>query len=142
VKLENRYPSSPTPTVVYRAFWQAVAFPEPVAPGASSTPLATIAASANTAYVLLAPGWETGRATPPTALVVTQSRTGFGVHLNETLTIPVDDTTFEGNCAAGSFLTQGEANFIVQRVFQAQFAGLKYDPASCTTAPAGDGGSG
>jgi hypothetical protein len=134
VVLDNRYPPSASDAqVVYRAVWQAVTFVNPVAPGASSDPESTIAASANTAYVLLAPGFVDGGAAPA-SFVVLQSRGGFDVHLNQTLHIPVDDDTFAGRCAAGSMLTQDEADFIAGRVFAAQLAGRHYDAATCTTA--------
>ena len=137
VILENAYPPSTTNAlVVYGAFWQAVSFSTPLPPGSSSDPQDTVPASANTAYVVLAPGWDPsadGGATAPTALIVLQSRTGFAVHLDNTLRIPVDDETFAGNCAAGSALTQEQADFITQRVFPNDFSGLSYDAATCTT---------
>jgi hypothetical protein len=133
VVLDNRYPpSTDKALVVYRARWQAVSFTTPVAPGASSGPQSTVAASANTAYVLLVPGWD-GGASAPTSFIVLQSRSGFAVHLDETLHIPVDDTTFAGNCAAASVLAPADADFITARVFDAELAGRRYDPASCTT---------
>jgi len=49
------------------------------------------------------------------------------------LHIPVDDATFSGNCAAGSVLTQTQADFITRRVFATDFAGRHYDAATCTT---------
>ena len=55
------------------------------------------------------------------------------MHLNNTLHIPVDDTTFVENCSAGSSLTQNQADFITQRVFASDFAGLNYDAQTCTT---------
>jgi hypothetical protein len=134
VVLNNHYPPSTTsPLVVFAAVWQAVTFSQPLPPGAASDPQSTVSASANTAYVLLAPGWDRNGATTPTSLIALQSRQGFSVHLNQTLRIPVDDTTFAGNCAAGSHLSQGQADFITQRVFASDFASLAYDAATCTT---------
>ncbi len=134
VVLDNQYPPSMTrPLVVYHAFWQAVPFQTPVPPGSSSDPQSTVAASANTAYAVLAPGWDPTTTTPPMSFVVMQSRDGFAVHLNETLHIPVNDTTFAGNCTAGSSLSQDQADFITRRVFLMDFAGLEYDAAHCTT---------
>lgn len=121
------------PLVVYEASWQAVSFPSPVAPGASSGPQPTLAASDNTAYVVLAPGWNPSGSAPPATFVVLQSRAGYGVHLNQTLHIPVDDATFAGDCAAGDPLTQAQADFITQLVFPCTFAALHYDAATCTT---------
>lgn len=134
VVLDNHYPSATTnPLVVFHAFWQAVAFTTPILPGSSSGPQTTVAASPNTAYVVLAPGWDPTSSAPPPSLIVLQSRSGFEVHLDNTLHIPVDDTTFVGNCAARAFLTQDQADFITQRVFAGDFAGLSYDAATCTT---------
>jgi hypothetical protein len=134
VVLDNNYPPSATNAlVVYRAFWQAVPFKMPVVPGASSDPQKTVAASANTAYVVLAPGLDPQSATAPTSFIFLQSRSGFEVHLNQTLHIPVDDASFVGNCAAGSALSQDQADFITQRVFANDLPGLSYDAATCTT---------
>ena len=132
VAIENRYPTSGY-LVVYQAFWQAVRFTAPVAPGASSDPQNTVPASDNAAYALLAPGWEPGSATPPTSFVVLQSKSGFAVDLDSSLAIPIDDTTFAGDCGAGSHLDQAQADFITMRVFESVFAGLAYDAATCTT---------
>lgn len=110
--------------MVYRAFWQAVAFDTPIAPGGSSEAEDTVAASANPAYVLLA---------GQSSLIVLQSRAGFGVHTNQTLHIGVDDDHFAGNCAVGSTLSQDEADFIVTRVFPDVFGPLHYDAATCMT---------
>jgi hypothetical protein len=94
----------------------------------------------NTAYVLLAPGWASqSSADTPTAFIVLMSRNGFTVHLGDTLHIPVGDTTFAGNCAAGSVLSADQADFITQRVFAHDFATLRYDAATCTTTSLGDG---
>jgi hypothetical protein len=139
VIVDNDYPVSATPAlVVYRAFWQAVELRAPIAPGSSSDAETTVAASPNTAYAVLAPGLDpTAGAPAPTSFVVLQSRQGFAVHWNSTLHIPVDDTTFAGNCAAGSVLSQEQADFITERVFACDFAGLHYDAATCTATGAG-----
>ena len=135
VVLDNAYAPS-TANVVYRAFWQAVPFTTPLAPGASSDPQSTVAASPNVAYALLAPGWDPSSGAAPASFVVLESRLGFEVHLNETLHIPVDDSRFAGNCAAGSALSQAEADFVTQRVFADSFAGLVYDAPTCATTSA------
>jgi hypothetical protein len=122
VVLDNDYSPS-SGMVIVKAFWQAVAFPG-VDPGASSDKLQTVSASPNTAWVL---------ASPPSGVpLLLQSRDGFGVHLDETLHIPVDDDHFAGNCAAGSTLSQLDADFMTSRVFAADFAGLAYDAPTCT----------
>jgi hypothetical protein len=136
VILENGYPSSATqPLVVYQAYWQAVAFTDPLEPGASSAPQTTEPTSAGTAYVVLAPGWDPELSATPTSFVVMQSSSDLSVSANYTLRIPVNDTTFAGNCAAGSFLTQAQADFITQRVFPCAFASFTYDAATCTVIP-------
>ena len=141
VVVDNRYaPSATSPLVVYRAFWQAVSFPSAVPPAASSEPQNTVPASENTAYVVLAPGWDPEGSALPASLIVMQSRAGFEAHLDDTLRIPVDDTTFAGHCAAGSFLSQAQADFITQLVFPDDFASFRYDAASCTVTPRGDAG--
>jgi hypothetical protein len=148
VVVDNAYPpSSARALVVYQAFWQAVAFPNAIPPGSSSGQQPTVPASDNTAYAVLAPGWDPASSTPPTEFVVVQSWGGFDVHLNDTVHIPVDDTTFTGNCAAGSTLTQDQADFITRLVFPGVFAAtdarpaLHYDAATCTTTPVADSGT-
>jgi hypothetical protein len=123
VVVENR-----SGAVIQRARWHAVELTEPIAPGAASAPRDTVPASETPAYAL--------RGEDPAALVVLRSRAGFAVGLNQTLTIVVDDTTFAGDCAAGSPLEQREADFITERVFASVFAGLRYDAATCTTVEA------
>lgn len=142
VVLDNHYPPSATHAlVIYQAYWQAVSFANPVPPGGSSDPQSTVPASGNTAYVVLAPAWDPTSLSPPTSFVVMQSRGQFDVHYNDSLHIPVDDATFVGNCAAGSVLTQEQADFITQRIFPSVFAAVAYDAATCTTTPIGDAGA-
>lgn len=134
VVFENHYPpKAATPAVVYDASWEAVSLQAPLPPGASSDPQFSVVASPNTAYVVLAPGWDQASSSPPPSLVVMQSRGGFEVQLGDTLHIPIDDTTFAGDCAAGSALTQAQADFLTQRVFSGHFMGLGYHAATCTT---------
>jgi len=142
VVVDNNYPPYATvPLVVYQAYWQAVAFTTPVPAGSSSAAQSTVAASDNTAWVVLAPGWDPSSASPPTSFFVMQSRAGFALHLGDTLHIPVDDADFAGNCATGSALTQSQADFITQLVFPSLFQGLQYDAATCTTTQVGDAGA-
>jgi hypothetical protein len=142
VVLDNDYPQA-SALVVYQAFWQAIPFSTPVPPGSTSDPQGTIPASENTAYVVLAPGWDPAATPKPTAFVVLESQQGFGLHIGDTLHIPVSDAAFVGNCAAGSHLSQQEADFITQIVFASTFAGLRYDATTCKTtrAPTGDAGA-
>jgi len=140
VVLENDYPAG-SGLVIYQAFWQAVSFQTPIAPGSSSDPQNTVPASANTAYVVLAPGWDPSSNTTPTTFIVLQSREGYGVHVSHTVDIPVSDATFAGDCAAGSFLTQSQADFVTERVFSGIFDRFKYDAATCTTTSIGEAGA-
>lgn len=142
VVLENRYAPS-TSLVVYDAFWLNVSFQgKPLPPGASTDPQDTIPASAdNTVYVVLAPGWDPAGTTAPTTLVVVQSKSGFAIALGDTLRIPIDDAGFDGNCDAGSHLTQDQAEFLTQIVFASDFAGLRYDASTCATTSTGDAGA-
>jgi hypothetical protein len=141
VILYNGYSSSaPAPLVVYAAYWENIAFPTPVDPGASSPPQVAEPTSGDTAYVVLAPGWDPELSATPSSLVVMQSRNPIAVDFNDTLTITVDDADFIGNCASGSPLPQDEADFITQRVFPGDFASMRYDAATCTLTPTVDGG--
>ncbi len=145
VILANGYPASAkAPLVVYRAAWENIApgaaasFPTPIDPGSQSTPQVAEPTSGDTAYVVVAPGWDPELSATPASLVVLQSRVPIAATFNDTLTITVDDTTFAGNCAVGSVLGQDQADFITQRVFPCDFASLHYDAATCTLTPAGD----
>lgn len=138
VVFDNDYPAS-TGLVVYRAQWQAVIDDAGIEPGEASDPQESIGASENTAYVVLAPGWDPASHTAPSSIIVLQSRQGYAVHLNNTLHIPIDDTTFTGNCAAGSTLpSQTQADFITQFVFPGDFTYLRYDFATCRATLIGD----
>jgi hypothetical protein len=139
VILNNEYPAQ-SGLVVYQAYWQAVLFSSPVPPGTASEAQPTVAASENTAYVVVAPGWNPSSSTPPSSFILLQSQGGFSVNLGSTLTIPVADSTFSGNCASGSVLSQSQANFITQLVFPRLFEGLTYDAATCATGQVGDAG--
>jgi hypothetical protein len=142
VVIENDYAASASlPPLVYEAYWLNVAFQTPISPGTSSAPEDAIPTSGNTAYVLLAPGWDPTSTSAPTSLIAMQSRADFGVALGDTLQIPVNDTTFEGNCAAGSHLTQQQADFLTELVFASAFVGVHYDASTCTTTPNGDAGA-
>jgi hypothetical protein len=145
VNLFDDYPATAkAPYVIYAGLWGGVTFPGPMSPGSSSGPQPTVPSSPNTAYVIVAPGWEGGAGcdagTPPSLLVL-QSRTGYGVSLSSTVDIHVDDATFAGNCAAGSHLTQSQADFITRLVFPCVFAGLSYDAETCTVHRAVDAGT-
>jgi hypothetical protein len=136
VVLANGYPTAATaPLVVYRAVWENVAFPTPVEPGSSTSPQPSETTSGVTAYVVLAPGWDPELSATPASLVVLQSRVPISETFDDLLTITVDDTTFAGNCVAGSPLPQAQADFITQVVFPCDFAAYHYDAATCTLTP-------
>jgi hypothetical protein len=142
VDFANGYPTSaPTPLVLYRGYWENVLLTTPVMPGESSGPQPTVPTSDSSAYAVLAPGWDPDASARPATLVALESRAPFAVHLDDTVHIPVDDTTFAGNCAAGSPLTQAQADFITQIVFPDAFAGYRYDAVTCTATPIGDAGT-
>jgi hypothetical protein len=140
VVLENDYSPS-SGLIVYAAAWQAVSFPSPLPPGTSSDPQSTVPASANTAYVVLAPGWDPTSTATPTSLLLLESKVGYGVDLGDTLSIPLGDSTFAGNCASGSPLSQAEADFILQQEFPSVGAAAQYEAATCTTTSRGDAGA-
>ncbi len=137
VTFEDDYPA-PSGLVVWRAEWQSVWFDQALLPGQAADPQPALPASPNSAYVVLAPGWDPQSSAPPTSFVVLLSQNGFDQHLNDALHIPVDDAHFFGNCAAGSHLSQEQADFITQQIFRADFVGLHYDAATCTTTTVGD----
>ncbi len=116
VVLENRYPASATNgAVVYQAFWQAISFQTPIAPGSRRARRAPLLHRAT--WPTSFPPWvgpDQCQATD--ALIVLQSRGGFSVSFNQTLHIPVDDATFAGICAAGRVLSQAEGNFLTDIV--------------------------
>ncbi len=137
VTFDNDYPQA-SGDVVWRAQWQSVWFDQAILPGQSADPQPALPASPNSAYVVLAPGWDPEGSAPPTSFVVLLSINGFDQHPNDALHIPVDDAHFFGNCAAGSRLSQAQADFVTQQIFRADFVGLHYDAATCTTTTVGD----
>lgn len=142
VIVENRYSTSePTPFVVYKAHWLATRFEDPLLPGEVSAEQTSFSASPNTAYALIAPGWDPA-AGAPTSFLLLQSRGDFALSFNDTLRIPIDDAHFTGNCAVRSRLTQEQAEFIAQQVFPSDLSSFKYDALTCKTSinPA-DGGA-
>ncbi len=130
--------------VVYRAWWVATYFPDPV-PGATTSAEQRSVPASDFAYAVLAPDWDPASSTPPARFVALKSKSPLALARGETLHIVVDDRTFVGSCAAGQPLSQDDADFITQRIFPAEFANATYDARTCTTsttAPAAtDGGS-
>ena len=119
-------------TVVYRAWWVATYFPDPV-PGATTSSEQRSVPASDFAYAVLAPDWDPSSATPPTRFVVLKSKAPLALARGETLHIVVDDQTFAGSCAAAQPLSQDDADFITQRIFPGEFANATYDAKTCTT---------
>ena len=145
--VDNAYPAPAadadpaTQTVVYRAWWVATYFPTPVGAGTSSEQERSVPVT-GTAYAVLAPGWDPASETPPTKLVVVQSKAPLSIDRGDTLHITVSDATFTGNCAANQPLSQADADFITQSIFPGEFTNATYDAATCTmTVTDADAGS-
>ena len=144
VLVDNGYPAlseggAPAQqTVVYRAFWGATYFADPVAGGATSSEQRSAIAS-ELAYAVLAPGWDPASSTPPARFVVVKSKASLASVRGELLRIAVSDLTFTGNCLAGQPLSQEDADFLTQRVFPGEFANVAYDARTCTSTTLPDG---
>jgi hypothetical protein len=142
VMVENDYPvpsASEPGMTVFKVWWVTTLLPSPVAPGETSAAERTIPAS-DFAYALLAPGWSPDSTTPPNRLIALKSAQKLTSSVHDVLTIAVSDQEFAGDCAAGSALNADDAQLIVERVFPGEFAGVTYDPATCTAAAPTDGG--
>lgn len=140
--VENAYPEPPPDggeggagIVVFRTWWVATLFADPVLPGTVSAEERTVPET-GPAYALLAPGWDPESGAPPARLVPVISRAPLRAVRGTTLRIQVSDETFAGNCAAGQPLSEEDADFVTQRIFPGAFAGLVYDARTCTSAPA------
>jgi hypothetical protein len=139
--VDNGYPATAEgadpahQTVVYRAWWVATYFGEPVGGGSTSTEQRSVPAS-DVAYAVLAPDWDPASATPPARFVFVRSKAPLSVARGDTLHIVVDDGTFTGNCAAGQPLSQDDADFITQRIFPGEIGTATYDAKTCTMTPA------
>ena len=129
-------------TVVYRAWWVATYFADPVAGGATSVEQRSVPAS-GFAYAVLAPGWDPASTTSPSRLIPVKSNAPLSVARGQVLHIEVSDQTFTGNCLAGHPLSQDEADFVTQRIFPGAFENVTYDAKSCTSTavPAGKAGN-
>jgi hypothetical protein len=120
--------------VVYRAWFVTTLFTEPVLPAQSSDELRSVPAT-DTAYALLAPGWDPEGTAPPTTLIAVQSKAKLSVSRGDVLHLAVSDATFAGSCAAKQQLSQADADFITQRIFPGDFANATYDATTCTSTP-------
>jgi hypothetical protein len=127
--------SAPAATItVFKTWWVTTLFPSPVLPGAESETERTIPGT-DFAYALIAPGWTADSGQPPARLVALKSAQTLTATEHHLLSITISDATFNGNCAAGSVLDGDDARLIVERIFPGEFAGLTYDPATCTATP-------
>jgi hypothetical protein len=124
---------------VYRAWWLVTVFTDPVAAGTSSDSHRVVN-GLDSAYVVLAPGWDKASGTAPTKLIPAKTKTAIGVSSGDVLHITANDENLIGNCAAKQPLTQVDADFITQNIFPNEFAGFTYDAPTCTLTPISDGG--
>ncbi|MEO8902632.1 MAG: hypothetical protein ABI488_11545 [Polyangiaceae bacterium] len=133
---DNQYPAADAGTAatmtVYKGWWAVAQLPEPVSPGTESDPVRVVQGS-DYAYALLAPDWDPESGAPPPSLLPVRTTAKLSVHRGDTLDIVISDATVLGNCAAGKALSQKDADFITQRIFPGEFAGLSYDAATCVT---------
>ena len=142
--VDNDYPAPAATTdassslTVYRAWWFTTYFQDPVGAGTESSEQRTVKGS-ETAYVLLAPGYDPTQSTPPTQFIAMRSHAPLTAGRGDALHIRVSDATFDGNCATGKALSQSDADFITQRIFPGEFDGT-YDAATCTFTPAAGAG--
>jgi hypothetical protein len=125
---------------VYEGWWLVATFATPVAGGAESE-TERVVPGTDTAYFVLAPGWDPASGTPPPRLLPAMTKAPVAVDRGGTLHIQVDDAHVAGNCAAGQPLTQDQADFVTRRIFPGAFAGLAYDAATCSASPITDGGA-
>lgn len=144
----NAYPAPPDggdpakQTVVFKTWWVATYFPDPVPGGAESSEVRTVPAS-DFAYAVLTKDWDPASATPPTTFIALKSKAPISAARGNVLHITVSDQTFTGNCDAKQPLSQDDADFITQRIFPGQFAKVTYDAKTCTSTPvvSDDGGA-
>lgn len=123
-----------TDVTVYKAWWSVALFPEPVAAGQTSAPIRVVPAT-DFGYALLAPGWDRRAGSTPDVLIPVRTTQRISVDRGETLHILVSDSTIVGNCASGQPLSTEDAAFIIGRIFPRDFAGVVYDPSTCSRAP-------
>jgi hypothetical protein len=135
--VDNAYPG----TVVYKAWWAATLFNDPVRPGESSDEQRSVPET-DVVYALLAPGWDPESGSPPVKLIAVKSKTAISAPRGDTLHIVFSDQTFAGNCAVGQPLSQEDADFITQRIFPGELANATYDARTCAPrVPASDPGA-
>lgn len=140
-QVDNTYPTtadggfdSTKSIAVYRAWWLVTVFADPIAAGTSSDAHRVVSGT-DSAYYLLAPGWDPSSGAAPTVLVAAKSNDAVHVDRGKGLHLTVDDAHVTGNCAAGHPLSQADADYITRNIFAGEFAGFSCDAASCTMIP-------
>lgn len=130
-----------TQTVVCRALYASTLFLDPVAPGDTSAKHRTVP-STDYVYAVLAMGWDPSSGAAPTTLIPVRSKGPLAVARGDLGLIAVSPAAFDGDCSAGSHLSQTDADLITQRIFPGTFAGVSYDASTCkSTTVAPDGGA-
>jgi hypothetical protein len=139
--VENAYPAvdGGVGPMVYRAWWLATYYGDPVAPRGTSATERSVPGT-DFAYAVLAPDWDPTSPTPPKRLVALRSKTKIDASRGDALAIVVDDAHFDGNCEGGKLLAQADADFITERIFPGEFAGKTYDAQTCSLREASDAG--
>ncbi len=84
----------------------------------------------------------TRRSALPRVSFPVRSKGELTAQRGDTLLIPIAPSSIEGDCDSGAPLTQDQADFITQRIFPAEFAGVTYDAATCTASPLAEEGAG
>jgi len=145
--MTNGYPTTPdggdaaTQTVVFKVWWSASLFDDPIPAGLDSETNRVVPAS-DYAYALLVPNWDPSSHTPPSTLIPVRTNEKWSASRGDTLHITISDETVIGNCAAGKPLSQDDADFITQRIFPGNFANVVYDAPTCASTPLpADGGA-
>ena len=146
VVVDNDHPPVPDggdPTAemtVFKVWWVTSLLPDAVSPESEGLAQRTVP-NTDFAYALLASGWDPLSPTPPTRFIAERSAVKLSAARGDTLHVHVSDDTFVGDCAAGKPLSQDDADFITQRIFPAEFAGMTYDATTClaTASPANAG---
>jgi hypothetical protein len=118
--VDNGYSNA---TKVDRVWWSETLVPDVVAAGAESPAYRTVVGE-DFAYAVIDRGG---------GFIPVRTSARFASERGSTLHILVSPSTVIGDCASGTVLTQGEADVITQSIFPAEFAGVTYDAATCTT---------
>jgi hypothetical protein len=145
--LANEYPpvvdggDPSTEMTIYKAWYAVSYFADPIAPGQDSQANRMVPVD-DYVYLLLAPGWDPSSSVLPTKLIAVETITTHPITRGEVVRVPIRPETIKGNCAAGSPLSQAEADFLTTQIFPEDFAGSHYDAATCTaTLPPADAGA-